>query len=335
MLVDCCAGATRLFFMGGSGSLSKTGYAGLVLLAASLFGGVSSLLKLAYAAGFNAADVTNAQFLIAALLLWPMAWVWPRGESLTVRQWGLLGLLGLASAGTSVAYYKALTLLPASMGIVLLFQFAWMVLVLDIVIHRRLPGMGKWAGMALIVAGTVLAVGLLGQPLGQYPWWAIGLGLLAGFSYAVTLYASAYVNPSSSPVLRAAVTVTVGGGITLFFFSPTLYTSGVLWHGLWVWGLLTAVFSQVLPQILLFVAIPRVGGRMAGVLGAVELPVAVVLAWLILGEQVSFLRWLGVLLVLAGMGVSEWPFLSRRRKTTPGVSDVGKHSLPVHRPWES
>jgi drug/metabolite transporter (DMT)-like permease len=283
-------------------------FALLVLLAGSSFGLVSTVMKFAYRYGFTVQDVTDGQYLIAAVLLWGITLVWPRGKRVTNQQWLLLGALGLAGAGTSYAYYRALTLLPASLAIVLLFQFSWIVLLMDILVTRRLPSLQKWLGVVMITVGTILAVGLLQGGLGSFPLWAVGLGVLSALFYSCTLYLSAYVKTESSPALRSAITVTVSTIAICCIFPPSSSMVHALPRGLWVWGLLAALFSQVIPNLLMLIAIPRTGGRMAGVLGSIELPVAVLVAHVMLNEVISLAQWIGVILILAGIFVSEWNF---------------------------
>lgn len=292
----------------------KGWYAALVLLAGCSYGVVSAVLKTAYARGLTVAEVTGAQYDLAVAALWLLALFqrpW-RVSAIPRRQWALLALLGVAGAGTTYGYYKALNLLPASLGIVILFQFTWMVLGLDIVSTRRLPSAAKWAGMALILAGTVLAVGLSGWSGAPVTAGAVLLALGSAFAYAVTLHASGSLDPAVPATFRSAVTVTVSALAIAIPFPPTYLPK--LWSGpdasaLWLWGGLVALFSQVVPLLLLVIGVPHIGGRMAGVLGSIELPVAVTAARCVLGEAVDALRWLGVALILAGIVVSEWSSL--------------------------
>ncbi len=219
-----------------------------MLLAGCCYGVVSPLMKLAYRAGFDVQDVTDAQYGIAFVLTWAIALFRFRHWRIPKRQWKFLVLIGLVSAGVSYAYYVALTKLPASLGIVLLFQFTWMVLVIDIIVTRRLPGIEKWIGMLIIVIGTVFAVGLIGQPVGHFPIWAFILGLVSGFCYAGFLYLSSYVTDEASPVIRSAISITISTAAISIVFPPTYLASGVLWHGLWFWGGLVALFGQVVPD---------------------------------------------------------------------------------------
>jgi drug/metabolite transporter (DMT)-like permease len=155
------------------------------------------------------------------------------------------------------------------------------------------------------VFGVHGASGVLAALGAHYSLWAIGLGLLSAFFYTLTLYLSGYVSESISPELRSAIVVTVGMLIIFIPFRPTYLVSGALWHGLLVWGGLIAIIGQVAPMLLMLIAIPRIGGRMAAILGTIELPVSVFGAWLLNGDIVSWTRWGGVLFILLGIAVSE------------------------------
>lgn len=295
-------------------------YAIMVLLAGSCYGLISPILKGAYGHGFSAAEATDAQYVIGMLVLWCLVPIGRKKYSrhYPKRQWIVLLVLALSGAGTSYTYYNALTYLPASLAIVLLFQFAWIVMVIHMLVSREIPSLPRWIGAGLIILGTVLAVGLLEESLGRFPLWTLIYGLLSAFCYAVTLYGAEFVDSSTSPYLRSAIIITVGTIVILFAFPPTFVHNLHHIGGMLLWGLLMAVFSQILPPILMMIAIPRTGGRMAGVLGSVELPVAVLGAWLLLGEKVSALRWLGVVLILAGIVVSEWQ-VGKKSKQGGGV----------------
>lgn len=285
-----------------------------MLLAGSCFGIVSPLMKIAYAHGFSAEDMSNAQYLLAVITLWPLAALWPRGRRVGGKQWLILLILGIAGAGTSFTYYLSLTKLPASLAIVLLFQFSWIVLVMDSLVLRKLPSLEKLLGIAIIVVGTVLAVGLTGLQLSAVSVGAVLLGLMSSVFYSLTLYLSASVDATTSPALRSAITVTISGIAIIPFFPPAHLYQVSLWHGAWWWGLWIALFSQTIPMILMYISTPRIGGRMAGVLGSIELPVAVLAARIMLGEAVAASRWFGVMLILLGIVVSEWDIFHRNQR---------------------
>ncbi|MFB5190883.1 EamA family transporter [Alicyclobacillus fastidiosus] len=289
----------------------------MMLMASACYGFVSPILRLSYAHGFSASAMTDIQYVIAFVVLWVIALFTPRGARIRGKQWWLILAIGLANAAVSYCYYQALTVLPASFGIILLFQFAWMTVVMDIIVKRKWPSAMKWIGLAIIFVGTGLAVGMKRGEWQHMPLWAVGLGLLSALSYAMNLYLSEYNDPAVSPQLRSALVVTVAMLLIFIPFPPGSMLRAMAHPGIYYWGGWVALLSQILPTLLILIAIPRIGGRMAGVLGTIELPTAVVGAWLINQESITWLRWSGVGLILLGILVSEvvqTPKLSRRTK---------------------
>ncbi|WP_067622647.1 EamA family transporter [Alicyclobacillus acidiphilus] len=279
----------------------------LMLIASSAYGLVSPILRDAYQAGLDVNTATDVQYVLAVVVLWIVVLFRRRGKPVQGAQWLLILGVGLANAVFCYAYYQALTVLPASIGIVFMFQFVWMTMVIDIIVKRRLPEWPKWIGLILILAGTVLSVGIEPGAWHAIPWWAAGLGLLAALSYACTLYLSGYYDPDVSSELRSALVMTVATVFIFFVFPPSDMMRSFVAHPARTvyWGGWIALLSQVLPTLLVLAAIPHIGGRMAGVLGTLELPVAVFGAWLMNGDHVTWSRWIGVVLILCGIVISE------------------------------
>ncbi|WAH36643.1 EamA family transporter [Alicyclobacillus dauci] len=290
----------------------------MMLVAGASYGFVSPLLRLSYAHGLSVQAMTDIQYVLAFVVLWIIALFRHKGASIRRSQWLLIVVIGICNAAVSYCYYRALTVLPASLGIILLFQFAWMTVVIDIIVKRRWPSLFKWIGLIVILIGTALAVGLKMSDWHHMPLWAVGLGLLSALAYALNLYLSEYNDPAVSPQVRSALVVTVA---TLLMFIP--FPPGDMFHAMvtrpaavFYWGGWVAFLSQILPTMLILISIPRIGGRMAGVLGTIELPTAVFGAWVIDQEAIAWSRWSGVILILFGIVISEL-VRSRHRKATP------------------
>src|ERR1035437_10223659 len=101
----------------------------LVLAGASGYGLLSPIAKLAYRDGFSAAAVSVGQVLFGAILVSIVLIIQNfTGSKLSEyikpsnRQKLLLAGAGTFLGFTTVFIYKALSLLPASIGVVLLFQ---------------------------------------------------------------------------------------------------------------------------------------------------------------------------------------------------------------------
>ena len=290
-------------------------YVVMVLVASSCYGIVTPLIKVAYSHGFTVGDVTNSQYVIASILLWLMTAFVRKGGRISPKQWMLLVMLGLMGAGTSYTYYYALNYLPASLGIVLLFQFAWIILIFEIIATRRVPSKEKWIGVVIILLGTVFAVNLFGERFLRFPLWAVILGLLSAVFFAGLQYFSGYVDTQISSPLRSAIVMTVSTLAIMPVFPPTYLVSGALGKGLWLYGALIALFYQAIPLVLTLIAVPRVGGRVAGILACVELPVAIFASAMFLRERTLLIEWVGVLVIIVGMVISEWTLFKRSQTT--------------------
>jgi len=62
---------------------------------------------------------------------------------------------------------------------------------------------------------------------------------------------------------------------------------------------------------------PKVGPGLGAILSAAELPAAVVVSVLVLQEQVSVLRWLGIIIVMLGIAIPQLAMTSRSIKLSP------------------
>ncbi len=285
-----------------------------VLLGAASFGVLSTVVKLAYADGFSTGEVTGSQMLLGCVVLWLLSfrsWKLMRSMSAATR-WKLLGS-GVFTGMTGVFYYLSLQRVEASFAILLLFQFTWMGLVLDGVLHRRPPTRRKLLGAAVIAGGTLLATGVLGHmqaTLAQASGIGIVLGLLAALCYTLFMHVSGRVATEVPPVLRSAWMLTGAVAAVWLVFPPQFLWNGALAGGLWLWALILALFGTIIPPYLFAKGAPSLDTGLTAILGSVELPVVMICSTLLLGERMSALQWLGVALIMCGVLLSEY---TRRR----------------------
>lgn len=72
---------------------------------------------------------------------------------------------------------------------------------------------------------------------------------------------------------------------------------------LWKFGLILGFFGTILPIFLLATAVPKVGGGLASILSAMELPVAVIASVIVLHEPITQLQIIGIILILTGIAL--------------------------------
>jgi drug/metabolite transporter (DMT)-like permease len=278
----------------------------LVLIGASSYGLLSSFIKMAYDQGFTDGQITPAQMTMGALFVWLLilfhkkSWVNPfKGPWIKL---GLIGIFGLSL--TTVFYNIALEELDASLSIILLFQFTWMTIAMDCIVKRRLPKRMEGFAIVLILAGTMLAVNVFETNWGELSMLGVLYGLLSALTYSIFLFFTGQVVSSLPPLMNSAIMLTAALPVMYVLYPPTVFVhenGGMLI----LWGLLLGLLGQALPTVTFNIGIPKIGSTLAAMLGSMELPVAILAAYLLIGEPISGLQWGGMALILGGIIISE------------------------------
>ncbi len=272
-----------------------------MMAAAASYGLVTPLAKLAATRLIPVGLFTSFQYPLA-LVMFGLAALFTRGRAgpLTRRGWGQSALVGAFGAGTALTYYQALLRVPASLGIILLFQFAWMLPVLTWAIDGMRPSPRQWIAIAGIAAGTILAAGL--NAAAPASWSGILLGLGAGLSYALMLFVQNRSSGGGSVWMRSWASSLTAGLIVVLVYRPwTFLGAHPHWGVALGYGTLIGFVGQSLPLLLMYMSAPALGATLTAILASMELPVAILLSAIWLREPVARLQWLGVLLMLAAL----------------------------------
>ncbi|WP_372632947.1 DMT family transporter [Cohnella sp.] len=301
-----------------------------VLLGAICYGILSTIVTKAYEHGYSLGEVVGSQLLTGFVLAWALVLVrkgWkarpqsaagaePRRDGkLSWKQRVLLMAAGTPTAITGLLYYESLRYIPNSLAIVLLFQFTWIGVLMQAIARRQRPGGGMLLTLAVLLGGTLMAAGIADQGLAGLNWRGVAYGLTSAFSYSLFILFSGKAVPSGHPTYRSAWMITGGMLLVFVLFPPAFLFDGALWAGLLPFGFMLGLFGAFLPPVLYAIGVPRIGEGLTGILGASELPVAVLLAAAVLHEQVTVLQWAGVALVLLGVALPEL-FGRLRKKST-------------------
>ncbi|MUG69532.1 EamA family transporter [Paenibacillus validus] len=279
-----------------------------VLLGAASYGVLSTVVKLAYAGGFTAAEVTGSQVLLGCAAMWLLsAPYWNR-----IREISVISMLKMIGSGvftglTGIFYYQSLQHLDASFAVLLLFQFTWMGMALEWLLHGKRPGRPQAAGAVVVWVGTLLASGLLeGRLAGKVGWLGIALGLISAVCYTLFIYFSGKVAVEVPPSLRSAWMLAGAALVVSIVYPPHFLWNGALLHGLWGWAVVLGLFGMVLPPYLFAKGAPKLNTGLTAILGSVELPVVLICSSLLLQESSDAAQWIGVALILGGIVISEW-----------------------------
>jgi len=290
----------------------------LVFFGACSFGILSTFVKLAYQEGYTLGDVTGAQAFFGAVILWILFFFQTRTSAykaketkITTPSWKML-LAGTCTGLVSIFYYQCVKLVPNSVAIILLMQFIWMSILLEFLIFKKKPSGLQFVAILLVLSGTVLASGMLETSISALNLKGIGFGLLAALCYAGFLMLSGRIG-NEYPALKKSALMITGACILIFIiFPPAFLFNGALGGSLLKWGLIISVFGTVIPPLFYAEGVPRIGTALSSILSAAELPIAVMMAGFVLHEQVSFLRWVGVAIILSAMVLPNLKYLKRK-----------------------
>lgn len=277
----------------------------LVLFGACSFGILSTFVKLAYADGYSLSDVTGTQAFFGAVLLWLFYFiqiktskkVYPKSNT----HWFKLLAAGTFTGLVSMFYYQCVKLVPASLAIILLMQFVWISVLLELIIYKKKPSKMQILAIGVILGGTVLASGFIETNANQINFEGIVYGMLAAFCYGIFLMLNGKIGNDYPPLKKSALMIT-GACILIFvILPPTFLINGALAGSLLKWGIILAVFGTFIPPLCFAAGIPKIGLTLSSILSSAELPVAVMMSSLVLQEQVSAIRWFGVAIILTAM----------------------------------
>lgn len=286
----------------------------MVVIASSCYGVLSTIIKVAMGHGFTSEEAVTSQYIIGFMLALLLFILTQRQlPKMTKSGWITLIGAGLFTGTTGIVYGQSLNYLPASLAVVMLFQFTWIGLFIDCFIKRRLPTRTEVISLLFLFAGTILAAGVLDVDLSGIAWQGWAFGFAAACSFAC------FVQVNSRPVEGVTTTarVTIMSFVALLlisaFLTPEIAFNGRLFgEGLWIYGVILGVMGIILPIYLFSIAVPKVGGALASILSAMELPVAITASVIILSEPITIVQILGIGLVLFGMIL---PTLLSTRKT--------------------
>lgn len=289
-----------------------------IILGSSSYGMLSTFVKLAYKQNYTTPEVTAAQVGWGALILTIMSMFQKnKGPKATAGDIKSLMIAGIPLGLTSVLYYLSVRYIDASVAVVLLMQSVWMGVIVESIGEKKLPSFEKLIAVALILFGTLLATKMIGSTNVNLDIRGIILGMFTAMSFSWTLYSTSKVANHMSPVERSKFML-YGGVIVVAIF--TLLTQvgphymGVRLVGedfifdkafdariFFSYGFIIAVFGTVIPPIMLNKGFPICGVGLGSILSSVELPVAMTISYIFLGEIVNGMQWMGVVIILSAI----------------------------------
>ena len=283
----------------------------LVALGATSYGMLATFVKLAYKDGYTTAEVTSSQFIygIIAILfinLFQKIVNKEKVQKASSKNIFQLMVAGTSLGMTSVFYYLCVKYIDVSIAIVLLMQTVWMGVLLEWILDKKRPSTQKIISVIIVLFGTFLATKLYEFTI-QLDWRGIFWGILAAASFTTTMFTANKVALGISSAQRSLYML-LGGAVIVFTFSAFTQV-GSLNIGIFKnYGLFLALFGTIIPPILLNAGFPKTGLGLGSIVASLELPVSVLMAFLILNEEVVFWQWSGIVLIILAIVIMNLNF---------------------------
>lgn len=301
-------------------------------IGASIYGMLATFVKLAYQEGYTTSEVTTSQFILGLVGLLILNFIQtitskktlPSPTSKEVRN---LMLAGTSLGCTSLFYYIAVQYINVSIAIVLLMQSVWFSVVVESVLTKKWPNTRKVVSVIIVLAGTALATNLMNENL-DLDWKGIFWGLMAAASYTLTMFTSNTL-ATHLPVFRKSIIMLCGGSLVIFgfllfaqigplhfenlkslylnFTENTEHIHPFNYSILWTYGLVLSLFGTIIPPILFNIGFPNAGLGLGSIVSSLELPVSVTMAFVLLGEKVILIQWIGIALILFAIVLMNLP----------------------------
>jgi drug/metabolite transporter (DMT)-like permease len=272
------------------------------ILAAVLFGSAGLFVKMAHTAGLDSVSLLTVQYIFAVTLMFAYSFIWKR-KALAVGKKELLNLVAMGivgNTGMTLCYYMAFEYLPVAVVTMLLYTYPIMVFIYTCVFEKGSMNWQKTAAIALAFAGCLLTLNIVGGNY-AYPAKGIAFGFMSAVFYA-------FMNIFSEKKLESVDALAINAYTTLFSLAalcvirfPAYIFSGVVNADSAVYIVLLAIFCEILPLTLLYAAIKHIGALKVSVISNLEIPTAILLAFLFLSERISEVQLLGSVLIVCAI----------------------------------
>lgn len=283
----------------------------LVTLGATSYGMLATFVKLAYKDGFTTAEVTSSQFIygiLGVLLINLFQKIVNKEKAQKASSKNIFQLMvaGTSLGMTSVFYYLCVKYIAVSIAIVLLMQTVWMGVLLEWILDKKRPSNQKIISVVIVLFGTFLATKLYEFTI-QLDWRGIFWGILAAASFTTTMFTANKVALGISSAQRSLYML-LGGAVIVFTFSAFTQVGSLNIEIFKNYGLFLALFGTIIPPILLNAGFPKTGLGLGSIVASLELPVSVLMAFLILNEKVVIWQWSGIALIILAIVIMNLNF---------------------------
>jgi drug/metabolite transporter (DMT)-like permease len=272
---------------------------GLSLIAGICFGAAVPLAALSYTQG---ADVFGYMLVVRTILAVGMAAVcfYHCKNFLPARGFmPLLLLMGGISAAFSALHFGAIAYMPVALVTMLIFLYPLFVSALSIIFDRVVPGWIFYAATVMALCGLYL---VLGPQWDAFNWLGAGMAVMAAVLIATHIFLNGRILKNADPEVYGAQLMIV----KLLCFMLLGVGFGAQWpHSALGWQIIVLAGVIVLiGQLAFFRAIQAAGAVQVALYIKIEPVATLILAAILLGENLTPVQIAGAGLVIAALVVN-------------------------------
>lgn len=274
------------------------------ILAGVLWGCISLFLKTLAAAGLSSLQIMFLRGSLSAIMMLVFLLIKDRSLLKFKLQdlWMFIGTGVISLTFFTLCYFKTILEIGTSVAVILLYTSPIFVLLLSVLLFKEKINAVKIIALIMTFAGCILVAGVLGGGDSKITAKGFGIGLCAGFGYAlysifsrfalkkynsltVTFYTFVFSALSLLPFVGAgkAVQAMAGSGKVLIF------AIGI------------SLVCTVLPYIFYTHGLSGLENGKAAILVTVEPLVGTLVGFLVWKEEVSILKVAGIILIFAAV----------------------------------
>ena len=253
--------------------------------------------------GVSIGSILFFRYTIAVLLLGGFLLLTKQRFRITLRQAGVLFVLGLLYTGSSLFLFEAYNYIASGLATTLVFLYPAMV-ALIMVFLRVVPSWPVWVSLVTTFVGVIIMT--QGESSQAIHPMGIMLSLASAFVYSlfiVIINRSRSISTLSNTVLTfyALLVGTVVFLGKVFLSSEGSLTTGIDSCTAWCNLLALALLPTIVSTASLAIATRNIGATKASVLGVFEPITAILVGTLVLGETLTGNILVGILLSIAAV----------------------------------
>ena len=270
--------------------------------------------KFAFIAG---ASIITLVFIRMVLAL-PLFWVADRfirtsdRPPMSRRDIGLGLGFGVLFLFAMLTDFTAIDRLGASLSRIVLFTYPLVVVMISSAMERRWPSRRQMLAFVVSYGGLLIVLRPDRSDLPPQFWSGVGIAMTCAVTIA-SVYALA--NPLMKRIGAARFSIITHlaacAGMTVIVAGTYTEKSFALSATAYGWIFLIAAVATVGPMLMQYEAMRRIGASRVSLIALIGPVVTVVLAWLLLDEQLDGIQIMGFAFVLSGIAILEWPNLRR------------------------